>query len=287
MQPLKFVGAQFLSLLGIHLGTKGDGSNMIEIKLRQSWINTFLRCPEQARQERFKLVKQKETSDLLRGNAVHHAIEMYGNGMFNPQQVVATDPISLEWMLDIGETYLADNAPKVEVWRHSYEKTVDTVLNNIEAWHNEVMPNLTPVAIEKSFEVSLGVRDNVNLILTGTADWIDQSGAIWDWKNPGRKYEPWEKKRWDIQSHAYCLAFDATQFVLCVLVNGEVQIIEIERTDNDRMAFTDLCWSIVPTIMANQVPWPMNWGGWHCSPKWCPVWQAGECRGKHLGENPW
>ena len=127
---------------------------MIEVRLRQSWINTFLRCPEQARQERFELVKQKETSDLLRGNAVHHAIEMYGKTMFNAQPVLPTDPMSLEWMLDLGETYLAENAPKVEVWRHTYEKTVDTVLNNIEAWYNQVLPILNPVAIEKSFEVS-------------------------------------------------------------------------------------------------------------------------------------
>jgi len=255
---------------------------MIEIRLRQSWINTFLRCPEQARQERLNLVRQKETSDLLRGNAVHHAIETYGERMMN-----SLPPLDLDELLDMGENYIVENVNKVEVWRHTYEKTVDTVLNNIQAWHEEVMPTLDPVGIEKSFEMSLGVRDNVNLVLTGTADWIDKSGAIWDWKNPSRKYEPWEKKRWDIQSHAYCLAFDSDTFVLCVLVNGEVQLIPIERTDKDRMAFTELCWSLVPTIMSNQETWPMNWGGWHCSPKWCPVWQAGECRGKHLGDNPW
>jgi len=255
---------------------------MIEIRLRQSWINTFLRCPEQARQERFKLVSQKETSDLLRGNAVHHAIETYGEHMMNEDTLPTVDEL-----LDIAETYIAEEAPKIEVWRHSYEKIVDVALANVEVWHREVMPDLNPVGIEKSFELSLGVRNNVNLILTGTADWIDASGAIWDWKNPNREYEPWEKKRWDIQSHAYCLAFDTEDFVLCVLVNGKVQIIPIVRTDKDKMAFTELCWSMVPTIMSNQTPWPMNWGGWHCSPKWCPVWQAGKCRGEHLGENPW
>ena len=150
---------------------------MIEIRLRQSWINTFLRCPEQARQERLNLVRQKETSDLLRGNAVHHAIETYGERMMN-----SLPPLDLDELLDMGENYIVENVNKVEVWRPTYEKTVDTVLNNIQAWHEEVMPTLDPVGIEKSFEMSLGVRDNVNLVLTGTADWIDKSGGIWDWK---------------------------------------------------------------------------------------------------------
>ncbi len=262
---------------------------MLEIRLRQSWINTFLRCPEQARQERFKLVgPQKETSDLLRGNAVHHAIENYGVRKLQPTPLGEwLPPLSLDELLNVAEDYLVNEAPKVDEWRHSYEKTVDTVMANVEAWHREVMPNLDPVGIEESFEISLGVRENVNLILTGTADWIDKSGAIWDWKNPNREYEPWEKKRWDIQSHAYCLAFDTEEFVLCVLVNGKVQIIPIERTQEHKDAFIELCWSMVPTIASNQVPWPMNWGGWHCSPKWCPVWQAGKCRGEHLGDNPW
>ena len=61
---------------------------MKEIKLRQSWINNFLRCPEQARQERLELVSQKETSDLLRGNAVHAAIEYAGLVRMGGQDVV-------------------------------------------------------------------------------------------------------------------------------------------------------------------------------------------------------
>ena len=112
----------------------------------------------------------------------------------------------------------------------------------------------------------------------------DESGEIWDWKNPSRFYEPWEKRRWDIQSHAYCWALGADKFNLAVFANGEYQHIPIERNEADLKAFIDLCWSIVPLITAEVEPWPMNWTGWHCSPKWCPVWQAGKCRGKHLAK---
>ena len=74
---------------------------MIEIRLRQSWIGTFLRCPEQARQLRLGLVSQKESTDFLRGNAVHTAIEYAGRlamaGMPRP---------SLEEITEVAEEFI-------------------------------------------------------------------------------------------------------------------------------------------------------------------------------------
>ena len=94
---------------------------MREIQLRQSYINSFLRCPEQARQERLGLVRQKETSDLLRGNAVHHAIEHAGLARMNDSR-----DVSLDEMIDVNDTFIADNANDVEVWRQEYDQLVDT-----------------------------------------------------------------------------------------------------------------------------------------------------------------
>ncbi len=258
------------------------GRKMIEIKLRQSWINTFLRCPEQARQERFGLVTQRETSDLLRGNAVHAAIEYAGLTLLQ-----RGERVELGELLDVSDSFIASYAPDVEVWRQDYEPTVDVCRKNLECWHNELFPILEPEAVEKQFTKEIGIRGNVRLMMTGTVDWIDKSGVLWDWKNPGRHYQAWEKKRWDIQSHAYTWAFDADQFNLGVLSAGKLQVIEIERTPEQKEAFLELCWSLVPTIMSKDETWPQNWSGWHCSPQWCPVWQAGKCRGKHLGDNPW
>lgn len=161
---------------------------MIEIKLRQSWINTYLRCPEQARQERLGLVTQKQTSDLLRGNAVHEAIEWAGLVQQGGEEEVTLDKI-----LDVCDDYLAKQGQHVDVWRQSYEDTVDVCRDNLTAWYYEVYPLLIPQAVEKTFSKSMGVRNGVKLVLTGTADWIDKSGVIWDWKNPSRHYEAWEK----------------------------------------------------------------------------------------------
>ena len=110
---------------------------------------------------------------------------------------------------------------------------------------------------------------------------------ILDWKNPSREYEPWEQRRWNLQASVYCFALGIPNFDLVALVKGKIQTIRIERQDPEAAALRDLCWSIAGLIQADLKVWPMRWAGWHCSPKWCPVWQAGECRGKHLGPTPW
>lgn len=262
---------------------------MLEINLRQSWISTFLRCPEQARQERLGLVRQKETSDMLRGNAVHHAIEEAGAAKLQGREV------DVEVMQDMAMRYIANHAPEVEEWRSELLDVQQTVEANIYTWYRELNPILfpRPDGIERMFIKSMGVRDivpgwpSIKLNLVGTADWIDHSDVIWDWKNPSRHYEAWEKKRWDIQSHAYTWAHGLHKFNLAVMAKGKLQVIEIERSKEEHDAFIELCWSIVPTILSTADAWPQRWEGWHCSPKWCPVWQAGKCRGAHLGEDPW
>ena len=268
----------------MHLGVtpRWYGGDMIEVPLRQSWLNTFTNCPEQARQDRMGLVTQKETSDMLRGNMVHGAIEYCGNIMLDGGEVPR-----LEQLFDHLDEVFHNSVDDVEVWRHDHVQVCDVARNNVYAWYEEVLPLLDPVGVEKGFRYTLDERDGVRLVLTGTADWINEDGSIWDWKNPSRKYLEWEKRRWDLQSHVYCAAFGSTEFNLVALVNGEGQRIVIERTEADTEALKDLCWSAAEMLLSDLKVWPKRWGWWGCSPKWCPVWQAGECRGKHLGSDPW
>ena len=155
---------------------------MIELNLRQSWISTFLRCPEQARQERAGLVQQRESSDMLRGNAVHYAIEEAGAAKLSGREA------ELDMMLNAAERYITDHAHEVDEWRTELEPLVETVRANVECWHTELNPILfpRPDGIERMFMKNMGIREvdgydlPVRLNLVGTADWIDQSGVIWD-----------------------------------------------------------------------------------------------------------
>jgi len=255
---------------------------MIEIPIRQSFLNTFSNCPEQARQERLGLVRSQESSDMLRGNMVHAAIEYCGNELMHTGNRVSFDEAS-EYMDEISSGL----AGGVEVWRHEFETVVDVARKNLSVWHEECFPNLmVPTGVEQSFRTTLDERDGVRLVLTGTADWV-QDDLILDWKNPSREYLPWEQKRWNLQASVYCFAFGIPDFDLVALVNGKVQVIRIERDGSEVEALRDLCWSVAALIQSDLKVWPKRWAGWHCSPKWCPVWQAGECRGKHLGSTPW
>jgi hypothetical protein len=254
---------------------------MIEIPIRQSWLNTFMNCPEQARQDRLGLVTQRQSSDMMRGNLVHAAIEHCGNELIETGNRVSLDN-AREYM----DSVTPGLAEETKVWRHSYEKVVDVARNNLATWHEQLFPSLNPVGVEQQFRIPLDERDGVRIILEGTADWIE-SDVIYDWKNRSQFSEPWESKRWDLQSHVYCYAFGVEQFTLVVLVDGQMQLIPIERRLPHVEALKDLCWSAVEMIQADLKVWPKRWAWYGCSPIWCPVWQAGECRGKHLGDDPW
>tara|TARA_R110000796_G_scaffold171696_3_gene288758 strand:+ start:65 stop:832 length:768 start_codon:yes stop_codon:yes gene_type:complete len=255
---------------------------MIEIPIRQSWLGTFTNCPEQSRQERLNLVQTRESSDLMRGNMVHNTIEYCGKEFMHTGRRVSFEEAS-----NYMDSITPDLAKLVVEWRHKYESVVDVARNNLFAWHEQVFPELmVPTGVEQSFRIPLDERDGVRLVLTGTADWV-QPDLIIDWKNPSREYVPWEQQRWNLQASVYCFAFGIPHFDNVALVNGKVQVIHIERRDADVEALRDLCWSAAALIQSDLKVWPMRWAGWHCSPKWCPVWQAGECRGKHLGPTPW
>jgi hypothetical protein len=255
---------------------------MIEIPIRQSWLGTFSNCPEQARQDRLGLVRSEENSHMLRGNMVHAAIEYCGNELMHTGNRLSFDETS-EYMDSITPALVRD----VKVWHQEFENVVDVARKNLSVWHEECFPNLlVPTGVEQSFRTVLDERDGVRLILTGTADWV-QDGLILDWKNPSREYLPWEQRRWNLQASVYCFAFGIPDFDLVALVKGKMQVIRIERQEPHTEALRDLCWSIAALIQSDLKVWPMRWSGWHCSPQWCPVWQAGECRGKHLGSTPW
>lgn len=219
---------------------------------------------------------------MLRGNMVHAAIEYCGKELMR-----TGNRVSIEEASDYMDSVTSDLASDVEVWRHEFEAVVDVARKNLVAWHEQVFPDLmVPTGVEQEFRTVLDERDGVRLVLTGTVDWV-QPDLIVDWKNPSRAYEPWEQKRWNLQASVYCFALGVPYFDLVCLVKGDVHTIRIERRDHDTEALRDLCWSAAALIQSDLKVWPLRWAGWHCSPKWCPVWQAGECRGKHLGPTPW
>jgi hypothetical protein len=236
---------------------------------RQSDLESADKCLEALRRKYKDPIEEPYTTDLARGNAVHNAIELIGNRMIDSNELV-----DWEEAQDIIESHIILELMKVDEWRTPRDQTEDTIRNNFESWYWEVLPSLQPKFVEKEFNVLLDETEDRKIYLTGTIDWIDESGLIVDWKNPSRPYQRWEKVRWDNQSTVYTYAvasmekvFESRPFQLVMLCNGKIHTIEIVRGPNDWNALKAKCHALADLIDANLQSWS-------------------DCRGKYLGDDP-
>jgi hypothetical protein len=253
---------------------------MIEHRFRQSWLNTFTACPEQARSVRNGTAIDTPNSKTVRGTVVHETIEMVLNGRMKGSEATLDDALEL---VQIAWDTHQDSIVK---WLDPPAKTLSTASDAVRHWYLEVFPWLNPVAVEQSFEFVLCEDENRRISLYGTRD-LDEEDLTWDWKT-GRHEPPWEMRRNAIQPTVYTLArahergdLESDQdFRFCYLANGKVEIIDVVRTPQDWAALVPLCNSIADLIEARLPSWPLRYDGWQCS-DWCPNW--GACRGRYLG----
>lgn len=260
----------------------------IDIAIRQSDLEAADKCLEAVRYNYREPVPEPYTSDLARGNVVHAVIEVVGNHM-----LAHGEPTPIDEIEPVLAAAMEREFSKVDEWRHPESEVAEIVRANFDAWYWGVAPDLTPAAVEHQFRVLLDEDERRRIWLTGTMDWLDADGRIIDWKNPSRPYQAWEKVRWDNQSGVYSYAvasetddWSPRTFQLCMLVNGAVHWITIERGPNDWNALRDKCRALADLIQSDLQVWPQSWNSWYCSPKWCPAWDR--CRGKHYPEGePW
>ena len=257
---------------------------MIEHRFRQSWLNTFLACPEQARTIRNKTATDVAGSKMVRGTAVHAAIERALLARMDGYEMSVDDVLeAFHWSWDS----LVGTIEKWNKGATTAEATVELAETMVRTWCAEVFPYLNPVGVEKSFEFVLYEDEGRRISLYGTRD-LDEDNLTWDWKT-GEHDADWLVRRNDLQSMIYTLArahergdLESQQpFRYCYLTNGEVEVIDVTRTSQDWAALVPMCNSIADLIEAKLPSWPLRYDGWKCSDDWCPNWAA--CRGKHLG----
>jgi hypothetical protein len=257
---------------------------MIEHRFRQSWLNTFLACPEQARTTRNGTAIDVAGSKAVRGTAVHAAIETALLARMAGQELTVDTLIeAFHWSWDS----LVGTIGKWNKEATTPETTIPMGETMVNVWYQEVFPYLAPVGVEQYFEFVLFEDEARRITLTGTRD-LDESDLTWDWKT-GQHDREYLIRRNDLQSMIYTLArahecgdLESPQpFRFCYLANAEVEIIDVTRTPQDWAALVPLCNSIADTIEAKLPSWPLRYDGWKCSDDWCPNWA--NCRGKYLG----
>lgn len=252
-----------------------------EITFRQSWLNTYMDCPELARREAFEGLRSQDTDATAMGTGMHAGAEHHlGTGEGYKE--------SLEAALTAFEA-LAPTLRWVQV------KSVDTALRYVttcfDTWWHDVRPLLgKPVGIEHSFNVLLWEDDQYVVRLSGTMDYVDDLGIIWDWKtaNDADKYgrKAWEHKRWSIQPTVYTYAWwvdtgEFAPFTFAAALKGATrkpaQFVTVVRDETHWAWLRTQLMPIIKMWEAGLDEWPMRDLHVLCSPKWCPAWDT--CKG--------
>lgn len=257
-------------------------------RLRQSWLKEADTCPERARRDHLGLDERRETDAANLGTGVHSAIETTlseGQAGNELDEDTAVEVFNRQFT----EMMAAENFEFVKYTEKSARNFGETCVRN---WHRQILPTLEyqDAILEHTFQVPL-VDDGQRVIeLSGTIDYWEPDRSLRDWKTSGRgEYQPWEKKRWDIQSTIYCYSvcaieewWDPLTFEFIVMHPKGVQRLTVERTVDDFEWLKAKCVAYAKLIEAELDVWPMQDNQALCSPTWCDSWK--NCRGKYLGD---
>ncbi len=260
----------------------------------QTSLSNFQKCPEQARQILYHMVAKSDTTDSnAMGTASHAGAEhlLFEKRAGRALDVQEACDVALHELDEIGE------------WRYTKmsKATVRALVPElVTSFARNILPRVDPVAIEQRFRVPLYLGKHRHVYVAGTMDCIDAEYVPWDWKFPGHEYERWEKQRFAFQPTFYAYAVQAmhnehhvvgemldAEFMYGITTtDGATQVFPVARNNGHvqwlKQVASQLAWMM--EHMA-EGPWPMTDAGWHCSPKWCPVFAEGRCKGAFMTDD--
>lgn len=255
--------------------------------LSQSWINTFMNCPEQARLEMSDLLPRKESDATAIGTAMHTSIES-----------VLRNGTSMEFAVTEGHSKL-ESLMSLPEFQFIQVKTPETMFKTFDrvfyTWGNEIFPQLPQTQfVEYPFDVVLCETSTATIRLKGSIDFVDELNDIWDWKTANRPYDQWQVDRYKIQPTAYSYGLfmssdleltEPITFNYAVMMKSK-QDCSIYTTHRDSRHWSWLqqqCQAIVAMIEADLPQWPLNDQHALCSETWCTAWAS--CKGAHINDN--
>lgn len=277
--------------------------------VRQSTLTTFTHlCAEQVRQVATGMVPATTTSAALIGTAVHAGIERCINEIIS-----SAHPCDPEDQADAAMSAWDAGLAGV-IMTHSEVDARRLILEATAKWRDQVMWRLDPISAEQRFDKLVLWEDEERVIwASGTIDCVDTSGVL-DWKTSSGSWLPaprvkleladgttkWsgggagkrhEKEKWDIQSTLYTwaaqqLGYEVDLFRFIVLVHGKDDVEEVAV----RRGPAHVEWVRRLAVRyarewerGTDHAWHASDAGWWCSANWCPVWQAGRCKGELFG----
>lgn len=254
------------------LGTKYDNSRHIHY-FSQSLLNTFQQCPEQARHELLGDVPRVESPKMALGTAGHAAIEAK---LKSPG--ISFDMAAAIMLHTFEErTYLSEYVDDEKLGMDWAKKRGVSALN---AWWEEVLPQVDPAEVEKPFEYLLYSDAQRQIYMKGTIDCIDTKNTVWDWKFSGSERKAWKDARGSIQAAAYTKAAGVNRFNYAVMHEKGVQIVDLWQGEQHWNWLASLALPLAHLIEAGLPVWPRNDTDWWCNVNWCSVYADGQCKGQ-------
>ncbi|MGA1076779.1 MAG: PD-(D/E)XK nuclease family protein [Ilumatobacteraceae bacterium] len=180
----------------------GDGE--FTMPVRQSDLNSFYLCPEQARLKFTGALPSRTTEAMALGTAVHAGSEaVLAHGATRTE---AIDVIA--WQLE----NLFDG-PDFEMVKLDTDQYFRYAFMCFDAWFDHIRPVIGDVvAVEQTFKLPFAEFRLANDLLVkvelhGTIDCVTHK-AIWDWKtsNSSWRSNAWERERWAVQPTIYTWA---------------------------------------------------------------------------------
>ena len=273
------------------------------IKIRQSWLDTATRCPEEGRLAVLNPDLGVTTDEAVLGTGAHWAIEQVIEGNLDPADIAH------------GVEYFFHHVNEEEyrfVKRASLDEIIAVSSNCADAWVRDIMPHvpLDGAVCEHHFDVQIDEvavppgkeipEGDWAIHITGTADLAPKvDSELWDWKTSGRSYSQKDKQKWAVQPTIYAAAAVLggfpddvtytwpTTFKYGVMVKlaktARGEITTVQRTQNHWdwvhrkiKSFVDLA-----IHFGFNRPWPMiDEKNFLCSATWCDFYSS--CRGASI-----
>lgn len=263
------------------------------ITVRQSWLDTAMRCPEEGR---LAVVRPEfeayDTDEDLIGTFAHYGIEQVIRGLHAAS------------ISDAIRAYASAYQGVVRFTkRKGMDEVVDMAVRCAEAWVREIYP-VAPTNgahSEVTFSVPIFEHRGYAVVLNGTVDLVPTIPELWDWKTTGdeRRYDPAKKQKWAIQPTIYGMAavtgllphaegFEwPVTFRYGVMVKRAKQcktLITTVQRDASHAAFAEYRIKTLIDLGLDfgfDRPWPqIDEDNFLCNETWCAFWSI--CKGAFI-----
>jgi hypothetical protein len=247
--------------------------------IRQSQMNTLLRCPAQFEFRYIKGLYIPPGIAAHRGTAIHRPAQ--ANSL---HKLDCGEDLPLDYLTDMAADsfkYSVEEkgvfVPKSQVSgaRNLLGEAKDQAVRLTRLFRQEVAPTFWPKLVEERMIVDLGVGAPIE----GTLDLVTMKEQVWDYKSAAKSYNP-DQAHKSLQLTFYAVLYKLKygrwpeELTLVVLVDTKtpkVQPLPTRRNEAHLPAFADRLKLALKQVNLGLFP-PCDPTNWWCSEAWCGYW---------------